>query len=65
MPKFYSSVEVEGEIFQGKGAKSKKQAEIDAAKTAYTVFKERESVTPPPLLSMSLILTLGTVRFFG
>ncbi|KAK9279133.1 hypothetical protein L1049_012810 [Liquidambar formosana] len=42
MPKFYSSVEVEGEIFQGKGAKSKKQAEIDAAKTAYTVFKERE-----------------------
>ncbi|EYU36000.1 hypothetical protein MIMGU_mgv1a026812mg [Erythranthe guttata] len=40
---FSSTVEVEGEVFQGDTAKSKKLAELNAAKAAYTVFTERES----------------------
>ncbi|CAL5357248.1 unnamed protein product [Camellia sinensis] len=42
-PTFFSNVELEGEIFQGKGAKSKKLAEQSAAKVACTVFTERKS----------------------
>ncbi|XP_057955695.1 double-stranded RNA-binding protein 1-like isoform X2 [Malania oleifera] len=42
MPTFVSTVEIGGEIFHGKGAKSKKQAEINAAKVAYTTFKGRK-----------------------
>ncbi|KAK6272443.1 hypothetical protein POUND7_009526 [Theobroma cacao] len=40
-PTFFSSVEVEGEVFYGKGEKSKKEAEINAAKVAYTTLTER------------------------
>ncbi|KAK6235335.1 hypothetical protein SCA6_010672 [Theobroma cacao] len=40
-PTFFSSVEVEGEVFYGKGEKSKKEAEINAAKGAYTTLTER------------------------
>lgn len=43
---FYSNVEVEGEIFRGKEGKSKKQAELNAAKVAYSILKERESLVP-------------------
>ena len=43
MPTFYSNVEVEGEIFRGKEGKSKKQAELNAAKVAYSILKERKS----------------------
>ena len=46
MPKFYSNVEVEGEIFRGKEGKSKKQAELNAAKVAYSILKERKSPVP-------------------
>ncbi|XP_038991934.1 double-stranded RNA-binding protein 1-like [Hibiscus syriacus] len=35
-PTFFSSVEVKGHVFPGKGGKSKKEAEINAAKLAYT-----------------------------
>lgn len=46
MPTFYSNVEVEGEIFRGKEGKSKKQAELNAAKVAYSILKERKSLVP-------------------
>ncbi|XP_059431018.1 double-stranded RNA-binding protein 1-like [Corylus avellana] len=38
MPMFFSTVEVKGEIFRGKVGKSKKQAELNAAKVAYSSF---------------------------
>ncbi|KAK2997335.1 hypothetical protein RJ639_025272 [Escallonia herrerae] len=41
-PKFYSSVKVEGEIFHGNATKTKKQAEFNAAKVAYTALMERK-----------------------
>lgn len=41
-PSFISTVEVEGETFQGTEAKSKKQAESNAARAAYTAFMERK-----------------------
>ena len=41
VPTFISTVEIEGEIFTGQGAKTKKQAEMSAAKTAYTALKQR------------------------
>ncbi|XWS52748.1 hypothetical protein CRYUN_Cryun11dG0098800 [Craigia yunnanensis] len=43
-PTFFSGVEVEGEVFYGKGAKSKKEAEINAAKVAFTNLTERLQV---------------------
>ncbi|KAF9593677.1 hypothetical protein IFM89_024494 [Coptis chinensis] len=39
---FTSTVEVEGDIFHGVAAKTKKQAEIGAAKVAYFSLKERQ-----------------------
>ncbi|KAG5027243.1 hypothetical protein JHK86_023157 [Glycine max] len=42
MPTFFSTVEVEGVEFHGKGGRSKKQAEEDAAKIAYIALKEYE-----------------------
>lgn len=39
-PTFFSTVEVEGETFRGAAAKSKKQAESNAAKAAYTALME-------------------------
>lgn len=41
MPTFFCTVEVEGEVFYGKAGKSKKVAEIKAAKVAYTALIER------------------------
>ncbi|KAA8544406.1 hypothetical protein F0562_022418 [Nyssa sinensis] len=41
-PTFFSTVEVEEEIFHGKGGPSKKQAELNAAEVAYTAFMERK-----------------------
>lgn len=43
MPTFSSTVDVEGEKFCGHVGKSKKQAELSAAKAAYTAFEERKS----------------------
>lgn len=42
-PIFKSTVELEGEIFHGKAASSKKQAELDAARVAYVALMERKS----------------------
>lgn len=44
MPTFYSTVDVEGEKFSGHVGRSKKQAELSAAKVAYTTLKERKLV---------------------
>ncbi|CAK7329246.1 unnamed protein product [Dovyalis caffra] len=41
MPTFFSFVEMEGEKFYGKAGKSKKEAELKAAKAAYTFLMER------------------------
>ncbi|PIA40300.1 hypothetical protein AQUCO_02500176v1 [Aquilegia coerulea] len=41
VPLFTSSVEVEGDVFHGVAAKTKKQAEINAAKVAFLSLKER------------------------
>lgn len=40
-PTFVSTVEVGGKVFSGQEAKSKKQAEMSAAKVAYMRLKER------------------------
>ncbi|MED6109734.1 HLA class II histocompatibility antigen, DR beta 4 chain, variant 2 [Stylosanthes scabra] len=42
IPTFVSRVEVEGEVFAGQEAKTKKQAEMNAAKVAYITLKERK-----------------------
>ncbi|XP_010312663.1 double-stranded RNA-binding protein 1-like isoform X1 [Solanum lycopersicum] len=41
---FFASVEIEAEIFHGDGAKSKKQAEENAAKVAYTALTKCKSI---------------------
>ncbi|XP_019451246.1 PREDICTED: double-stranded RNA-binding protein 1-like isoform X2 [Lupinus angustifolius] len=45
MPIFVSQVEIEGETFTGQAAKSKKQAEMSAAKVAYMSLKERKGAS--------------------
>ncbi|KAE8663819.1 putative Small heat-shock protein [Hibiscus syriacus] len=40
-PKFFSTVQAEGHVFHGKGGKSKREAEINAAKLAYTNLIQR------------------------
>ncbi|KAH8480812.1 hypothetical protein H0E87_030896 [Populus deltoides] len=52
-PTFVSKVEIEGEIFTGQGAKTKKQAEMSAAKIAYTALQQRYSSQSPGFLSTS------------
>ena len=42
MPMFLSTVEIEGETFVGQKSKTKKLAEMNAAKVAYTCLKERK-----------------------
>lgn len=42
MPTFFSTVEVDGEVFSGKAAKTKKQAEMNAAKVAFSKLYERK-----------------------
>ncbi|KAL4318573.1 hypothetical protein GQ457_18G005690 [Hibiscus cannabinus] len=44
-PTFFSSVQVEGHLFYGKAGKSKKEAEINAAKLAYTNLTERLQIS--------------------
>ncbi|KAG6737545.1 hypothetical protein POTOM_059073 [Populus tomentosa] len=53
VPTFVSKVEIEGEIFTGQGAKTKKQAEMSAAKIAFTALKQRYSSQSPGFLSTS------------
>ncbi|POO01441.1 Double-stranded RNA-binding domain containing protein [Trema orientale] len=53
-PIFFSTVELGGEIFHGKAAKSKKQAEQDAARAAYIALNERGSTQFDELTSLGL-----------
>ena len=46
IPTFFSTVEVQGEVFRGNEGKSKKQAELNVAKVAYAILKERKSLIP-------------------
>ncbi|KAH0724564.1 hypothetical protein KY284_000429 [Solanum tuberosum] len=50
---FFSSVEIEAEIFNGDGAKSKKQAEENAAKVAYTALTKCKSIYAGNLSTVS------------
>ncbi|CAB4273458.1 unnamed protein product [Prunus armeniaca] len=50
MPIFVSTVEIEGETFTGSEARSKKQAEMSAAKVAYHTLRERKSSKIPLVL---------------
>ena len=56
MPTFFSTVEVDGEIFHGKAGKSKKQAEIKAANVAYAAFMDRKSFALLTLVSMTCLI---------
>ncbi|VVA30889.1 PREDICTED: double-stranded [Prunus dulcis] len=47
VPIFVSTVEIEGETFTGSEARSKKQAEMGAAKVAYHTLRERKSSKIP------------------
>ena len=58
-PIFVSSVEIEGEVFKGHEARTKKQAEMNAAKIAYTTLKERKFIFLSTLLVSGLVLTLS------
>ena len=53
-PTFVSKVEIEGEIFTGQGAKTKKQAEMSAAKIAFTALKQRTFIICFILILFSL-----------
>jgi len=46
MPTFYSTIEVEGVQFHGKGCRSKKDAEEDAAEIACIALKECKLIIP-------------------
>ncbi|KAF4360240.1 hypothetical protein F8388_020531 [Cannabis sativa] len=48
------STPLDGEIFHGKAAKSKKQAELDAARAAYVALQERGSIQNVNFTSSSL-----------
>ncbi|KAL2335113.1 hypothetical protein Fmac_016326 [Flemingia macrophylla] len=51
MPKFVSQVEVEGEVFSGQEAKSKKQAELSAAKVAYMALKAHKGKSDAKIIT--------------
>lgn len=53
MPTFVSTVVIRGQPFEGQPAKSKKQAETNAAKVAYTGLQERK-VTSCTCLKFSI-----------
>lgn len=55
---FVSTVEIR-EVFKGHEARTKKQAEMNAAKIAYTTLKERKFIFLSTLLVSGLVLTLS------
>ena len=59
VPIFVSTVEIEGEVFKGHEGRTKKQAEMNAAKIAYTTLKERKCIFLSTLLVSGLVLTLS------
>ncbi|XP_077247713.1 double-stranded RNA-binding protein 1-like [Tasmannia lanceolata] len=64
-PTFFSTVEIDGEIFSGKAAKTKKQAEMNVAKVAWSSLEERRVSRMPAFLSSSqsiITIDLGQNR---
>uniref|UniRef100_A0A2N9FWG9 DRBM domain-containing protein n=1 Tax=Fagus sylvatica TaxID=28930 RepID=A0A2N9FWG9_FAGSY len=67
IPTFFSTVEVQGEVFRGNEGKSKKQAELNAAKVAYAILKERglsrsaEAASPSLAEDEALLTTSSTL----
>ncbi|KAG5556261.1 hypothetical protein RHGRI_006762 [Rhododendron griersonianum] len=60
IPTFVSTVEIKGQSFGGQAAKSKKQAETNAAKVAYTDLQERKKLVTSGGASMvPMILQSG------
>ena len=57
-PIFFSTVVI-GEVFIGHEARTKKQAEMNAAKIACTTLKERKFIFLSTLLVLGLVLTLS------
>ena len=57
-PIFFSTVVI-GEVFKGHEARTKKKAEMNAAKIAYTTLKERKFIFLSTLLVSGLVLTLS------
>ena len=57
-PIFFSTVVIV-EVFKGHEARTKKQAEMNAAKIAYTTLKERKFIFLSTLLVSGLVLTLS------
>ncbi|KAJ0080183.1 hypothetical protein Patl1_22819 [Pistacia atlantica] len=57
-PTFVSTVEVEAEVFTGQEAKTKKQAEMSAAKVAYLTLKERVKSVYYTVFDYSLCLNV-------
>jgi len=55
-PTFTSQVEIEGKVYTGQESKTKKQAEMSAAKVAYTTLKELKGMFIT-LVSQCSILT--------
>jgi hypothetical protein len=62
MPTFFSTVEVKGEIFRGKGGKSKKHAELNAAKVAYSFLKQGKSLVS--FVIVSIYLSMPVILMF-
>lgn len=58
MPTFVSTVEIGGESFQGQAAKSKKQADMNAAKVAYNCLQERNKASVAPTVLSSVTPTV-------
>jgi dsRNA-specific ribonuclease len=56
VPIFVSTVEIDREIFKGHEARTKKQAEMSAAKIAYTTLKARKCIFLSTLLVSRLLL---------
>ena len=61
MPVFTCSVEVAGMTFQGEAAKSKKQAEKNAAMVAWSALKQRMFMHIAHVISTAMYQILGLV----
>ncbi|KAI7993102.1 Double-stranded RNA-binding protein 4 [Camellia lanceoleosa] len=58
MPTFVSTVKIGEESFQGQAAKSKKQADMNAAKVAYNCLQERNKASVAPTVLSSVTPTV-------
>ncbi|KAJ8771647.1 hypothetical protein K2173_026824 [Erythroxylum novogranatense] len=61
-PVFFSTVEVKGQIFRGLEARTKKQAEMSAAKIAYTSLRQCEKSSQSPKMLPSTVQQEATLQ---